>query len=92
MDLNQSHASLPLSGRLVGDFRPIVQLVGDNPPGHAALTFQQPTEEAFSRMPIAARLEHRQFLDVDIAVQKEDRALWTIGIDRAAISEAAHEG
>ena len=37
------------------------QLVGDDPPGHAALTFQQLTEETFSRTPIAARLEQ----DVD---------------------------
>jgi RNA 3'-terminal phosphate cyclase (ATP) len=34
----------------------------------------------------------RMFLDVDISVQKEDRALWTIAIDRSATPEAAHEG
>jgi len=37
------------------------ELVGDHPPGHAALAFQQLSEEAFSRTPIAARLEQ----DVD---------------------------
>ena len=33
------------------------QLVGDQPPGLASLTFQQLTEEAYSRMPIATRLD-----------------------------------
>ena len=37
------------------------QLVGDQPPGLASLTFQQLTEEVFGRTPIAARLEQ----DVD---------------------------
>ena len=34
----------------------------------------------------------RMFLDVDIAVQKEDRALWTIAINCPATLEADHEG
>ena len=33
------------------------QFVGDQPPGLASLTFQQLTEKAFSRMPIATRLD-----------------------------------
>jgi len=37
------------------------EILGDHPPGHAAQTFQQLWEEAFSRTPIAARLER----DVD---------------------------
>ena len=37
------------------------QLVGDQPPGLVSLTFQQLSEEAFSRTPIAARLDE----DVD---------------------------
>ena len=37
------------------------QLVGDHPPGHAALTFQQLTEETFSCTPIATQLDE----DVD---------------------------
>ncbi len=34
----------------------------------------------------------RMFLDVDIAVRKEDRAVWTITIDRLDKQEAGHEG
>ena len=37
------------------------ELVGDHPPGHTTLAFQQLSEEALSRAPIAARLEQ----DVD---------------------------
>ncbi len=45
------------------------QLVGDQPPGLASLTFQQLAEEAFSRTPIAARLEQ----DVDHVAVLIDR-------------------
>ncbi len=45
------------------------QLVGDHPPGTAALTLQQSTEEAFSCTPIAARLEQ----DVDHVAVLVDR-------------------
>ena len=76
------HLVLPLPGRLVGDFRPIVrvpvrtvdhrrhhgpagrgvtsQLVGDQSSGDAAVPFQQLSEEAYGRSPIAPGLHLRR--------------------------------
>jgi hypothetical protein len=50
------------------------ELVGDHPPGHTALTFQQLSEEAFSGTPIAARLEQ----DVDHVAVLVDRTPETV--------------
>ena len=46
---------------------------------------------AFGAVPLFVRLGPL-LLDVDISVQKEDRAAWTIAIDRTMKREVDHEG
>jgi RNA 3'-terminal phosphate cyclase (ATP) len=75
------------SGAPVGPYLADQLLVPFAIAGGGAYRTVRPTRHTLTNVEIV-----RKFLDVDIAVDKEHRAVWTIRIDRPAAKESGHEG
>ncbi len=75
-----------VSGAPVGPYLADQLLVPFAIAGGGAYRTVRPTRHTLTNIEIV-----RMFLDVDIAVRKEDRAVWTISIDRPGAEESGHE-